>query len=319
MTRILFTIMLALVAAPAALADGPMPYATQDGNGVVVPGTPPMRYVPLGDLTTGATTTLAKISTADGSVIYNTVFPGSWGTPVLTYGSSTGEGLSHDRKTLVLEDVVRGFPHVKSSFLILSLPGMSVRETLELKGDFAFDAMSPRGDWLYLVQHVDRLDQTRYVVRKYDTISGKLLPGRVADRAQKSWVMKGYPMSRAVSADGRWVYTLYDNPGGFPFVHALDTVRGVAHCTGLPWHGKESAVYNMRLTLHGDALAVHWMSGKPWLRMDTRTWRLSPDHRSGFPWWTLLFVGLLPGAALALRRDRAAQAHKVFRVATRPG
>ena len=48
--------------------------------------------------------------------------------------------------------------------------------------------------------------------------------------------MDGYPLTRVTSADGRWVYTLYQNGGvgGYPFVHALDTVRGVAHCIGVP-------------------------------------------------------------------------------------
>ena len=48
--------------------------------------------------------------------------------------------------------------------------------------------------------------------------------------------MDGYPLTRVTSADGRWVYTLYQNGGvgGYPFIHALDTVRGVAHCIGVP-------------------------------------------------------------------------------------
>ena len=52
------------------------------------------------------------------------------------------------------------------------------------------------------------------------------MPGRIADKTQKGWVMQGWPTARATTADGRWVYTLYSNPGGYPFVHALDTVRG---------------------------------------------------------------------------------------------
>src|SRR4029077_18738176 len=90
--------------------------------------------------------------------------------------------------------------------------------------------------------------------------------------------------ARTSSLDGRWVYTLYQNPGGYPFVHALDTVRGVAHCIGLPWRGSQDGFYNLRLTLHGRSLAVHWLSGRPWLRVDTRTWRVAADRRDGLPW-----------------------------------
>jgi hypothetical protein len=139
-------------------------------------------------------------------------------------------------------------------------------------------------------------------VRAYDIASNTLLPGRVADRTQKNWVMEGYPISRALSADGRWVYTLYGNPNGFPFVHALDTVRGVAHCVGLPWRGSQNAVYNMRLALRRGSLAVHWMSGRPWLRMDTVSWRLSSDHGAGFPWWTLWLSAFLPLVFVLVRR-----------------
>ena len=109
------------------------------------------------------------------------------------------------------------------------------------------------------------------------------------------------------------MYTLYENPGGYPFVHALDTVRGVAHCVGLPWHGSQNAFYNMRLSLRsGDrSLAVHWLSGRPWLRVDTSTWAVAPDRRTGPPWLGIGAAGaavLLAGAALLLvrRRRRAA-------------
>ena len=59
-------------------------------------------------------------------------------------------------------------------------------------------------------------------------------PGRIADKAQPSWVMEGSRRRarRAATVAGS---TRSSAPGGYPFVHALDTVRGVAHCIGLPW------------------------------------------------------------------------------------
>jgi hypothetical protein len=108
------------------------------------------------------------------------------------------------------------------------------------------------------------------------------------------------------------VYTLYQNPGGTPFVHALDTVSLSAHCIGLPWKGGSdlNAIWNLRLSLRdGDRqLAVHWRSGRPYLAIDTRTYRLSYP-RSGFPWLAVvggaLGAALLGcGAALLLRRRR---------------
>ena len=112
--------------------------------------------------------------------------------------------------------------------------------------------------------------------------------------------MQGFPVTRASSADGRWVYTLYQNPAGYPFVHALDTVRGVAHCVGLPWTGNDqAAVWNLQLSVRNDGqtLAVDWKSGRPYLSVDTGSWRLSTPHGGGFPWWIL---GAALGGALAL-------------------
>ena len=46
--------------------------------------------------------------------------------------------------------------------------------------------------------------------------------------------MIGAPLSRGVtSADGRWEFTLYDNPEE-PFIHALDTRGKSAECIDLP-------------------------------------------------------------------------------------
>jgi hypothetical protein len=306
MTRILAPILAALVLAPAALADGVSPYAIQNGDGIAAPRGG--RTVAVGMY--GAATTMLTRIAAIGSVLYATPLAGTWGLPTLT---GEPEGLSADGRTLVLAEIPGGFPRAKSRFLVVDARSLRTRLPITLKGDWGYDAVSPKAGWLYLVRHVDARDQTHYVVRRYDLISGQLMPGRVADRTQRSWVMQGYPVSRTSSRDGRWVYTLYANPGGFPFVHALDTVRGVAHCVGLPWRGGEAAPYNMRLALRGQMLAVHWASGRPWYRMDTRTWRLSPDHSRSFPWWAwaaiaavaATIVGGYGGRAAAITRRAA--------------
>jgi hypothetical protein len=300
MTRYLVFVALALVLAPAALADGFMPAADQNGAGVLaVDGK--SRYVAVG-IAGAQRTFLTRISTKDGSVLTSVPLLGTWGTPQITYTGTSGEGLSSDGKTLVLADISSVYPRTASRFMILAARTLRMRGAIYLTGDFEFDAISPNGKRLYLIQHRNVLDQSHYVVRAYDVPSNTLLPGRVADPAQKSWVMEGYPVSRVISPDGRWVYTLYGNPKGFPFVHALDTVRGVAHCVGLPWRGSYTAVYNLRLTLHHRSLAVHWLSGRPWLRMDAVSWRVSTDHGPGFPWWTLWFSAFLPLLLVLVRR-----------------
>ena len=304
-----------LVAAPIAAADGPMPFASQGGPGVAMPDGL-SRLVAVGVGAAGvpqSRTELEVIQTKDGTVLNWVDLDGSWGVPVVTYSQSGAEGLSADGKTLVLGDVVRSYPRTKSWFLVVNAKTLRIRQRIELKGDYAYDALSPDGKRLYLIDHVDGTNSQRYVVRAYDLAAGRLLPGRIADRTQKSWVMQGYPMARTTSADGRWVYTLYENPSGFPFVHALDTKRGVAHCIGLPWTGNQNGFYNLRLSLRSNdrTLAVHWLSGRPWLAVDTGTWKVAQDHRTGLPWFGIGAgcAAVLAAAAgfLLLRRRRRAE------------
>lgn len=300
MSRYLLLIVAALALVPAAFADGPMPYATQNGPGVLSP-TGLIRYVAVAGARNS--TTIEAVATHGGTLHGYDQLLGPYGIPYVT-SPDKGEGVSADGRTLVLADVTYTFPRKRSDFAIFDTRSLRMRDAFFLKGDYAFDALSPDGSRLYLVQHVSATDTSRYIVRAYDLKTHTLLPGRIADRTQKSWVMQGYPVDRATSRDGRYVYTLYSNPGGYPFVHALDTVRGVAHCIGLPWTGGDNAVYNMRLTLHGNSLAVHWLSGKPWYRMSTTTWRLAPDGGGGFPWWVLAF---LPVATILLAYGRRAR------------
>lgn len=301
MTRLLLVLAAALVAAPAASGAGPMPYASQLGDGVANPGGK-TRLVAVG-VPNRNLTMLTRIAVPGGSVVWSEPLQGRWGLPQITYGSSAAEGLSPDGKTLVLADMSPR-PKAKSSFLFVDARSLRVRNRVTLRGDFAYDALSPDGTRLFLVQHVDAGDESRYVVRAFDVMQMRLLPGRIADRTQKGWVMKGWPVTRTASDDGRWVYTLIDNPGGFPFVHALDTVRGVAHCIGLPLRTRSAFNLRLDLTRDGRTLAVRWSSGRPWYRIDTGTWRLTRDDGRGFPWWTVAGAGLLLGAGAGAWRRR---------------
>jgi hypothetical protein len=304
--RLLVLAVAALVAAPAALADGPMPFAAQGGPGTLSPDGS-LRYLALG---AGANTVLAEVQTKDGTLRNETTLKGSYGIPSLVAGA-LGEGLSRDGRMLVVGNA--GF-QTPSRFLVFDTRTLRTKRVIVLKGSFAFDALSPDASRLYLIEHTEARygDYSHYVVRAYDLRTSRLLPGRIADRTQKGWVMDGYPLTRTVSADGRWVYTLYQNGGvgGYPFVHALDTVRGVAHCIGVPL-ADQSGIYNLVLSLRGGGrtLAVHWKSGRPWLDVNTATWRISYVRPGAFPWRWAAGSGLsgalaLAAAALLLGRRR---------------
>jgi hypothetical protein len=258
----------ALAAAPSALAAFPAPFAVQGGDGLLnLNGS--LRFTATKD---GANTLVSAVSTDGGGTLWKQTVDGAYGIPTITQSGKTA-GLYHDGSAFVLQNV--GIKD-KSSFVILDARDLAVRDTINLGGTFGFDALSPDGSKLYLIQHLSTNDIQHYVVRAYDLAAHTLMPGRIADKTQKSWVMQGWAVSRVTSADGRWAYTLYANPGGYPFIHALDTVKGVAHCVGLPWKANDQTpVYNFTLALKGGSLAVKWQDGRTWRLVNRTSWRLS--------------------------------------------
>ena len=187
---------------------------------------------------------------------------GQWGIPRVTGASDGGVGgLSTDGHTLVLAQLPRptnGGIVKKSSFLVLHTRPLRVVRKVALDGDFGYDALSPHGRTLYLIQHVVSDGTFRYRVRAYDLARWRLLPGAIADKRQRGWLMQGLPVTRATSADGRWVYTLYSNGDNYPFVHALDTVGRTAVCIGIPvnWTTAEAAIDNSTLRVKGNQLVL---------------------------------------------------------------
>jgi hypothetical protein len=257
----------ALAAVPVALAAYPTPYAAQGGEGVMS-SDGALRYVAL---KSGGDTTLRAVRTSDGTVVMSQSFTGSFGVPMLTY-KGPGGGLFRDGSTLVLQST--GYA-ANTTFQLVSTANLAARDTIALKGTFAFDALSPDGSKLYLIQHTTVDDLQHYVVRAYDLTEHTLLPGKIADKTQKGWVMQGFPASRATTADGRWVYTLYWNPTGFPFVHALDSVRGIAHCVGFAATSPSGAVLEYKLSVKGNKLMIRTRGGTLYRVIDRQTWKVT--------------------------------------------
>ena len=269
--RLVFALVCLAVLAwvPAAFAVYPGPFAAQDGRGALSrDGT--LRFVAAKD---GANTLLKAVRRADGSVAAAKPLTGAFGIVFLS-PSGYGEGLSHDGGTLVLQSMGVA---ARTQFLLVDTKDFSTHDAISLDGTFAYDALSPDGSRLYLIQHTSTDDISHYVVRAYDLNEHALLPGRIADKTQKRWVMQGLSVSRATTKDGRWVYTLYANPGGYPFVHALDTVAGVAHCVGLPWPQTHSQneLFDFSLQLKGTRLAVRRLGGSAYRLINTKSWKVS--------------------------------------------
>jgi hypothetical protein len=247
---------LAVVAVPAAAADGgPSPGVDQAGEGVLSPSGS-LRYVAL---PTQSSTILAVVGVHRGLVRSFRVFRGHYGIPFVTNLGETG-GLSRDGRLLVLSDAVCCGLRQVSRFLVLETKRLRTRQRIVLRGDLAYDALSPDATTLYLIQHTSARDYNRYRVRAYDLDARRLLPGAIVDRTEPREVMRGYPLRRVTGAGGAWVYTLYMG-GKMPFVHALDAVHRQAVCLDFPWKGSQNALWRMRFRLSADGRKVV-LSGK---------------------------------------------------------
>jgi hypothetical protein len=255
----------ALAAVSAAFGAYPTPFASQGGDGVA--GANGLSFTAL---KSGPDTLVSALR--NGDTLRSKRVDGAFGIPMLTQNGQMG-GLFRDGSTLVLQNM--GMKET-SKFVLVKTDDLAARDAISLDGTFGFDALSPDGSRLYLIQHMSTDDINHYVVRAYDLKEHTLLPGRIADRTQKGWIMQGFAVNRVTSPTGRWVYTLYVNPGGFPFIHALDTVKGVAHCVGLPWRAvDQDPVFNFTMGLKGHTLRVHWQDGRTYRVVDTRNWKVS--------------------------------------------
>lgn len=244
------------------------------------PGLARSLVAPSGALTYTATraqgATTVKAVRANGDVVASKTFPGLFGIPAVTSTGVAG-GLSPDERLLMLGEPP-DFENLRarSRFLILSARTLALRGTIVLRGEFGFDALSPRGRTLYLVQHASSADLTSYVVRAYDVIRRSLLRKAIVDKREADETMRGYPVARASSASGSWVYTLYHRGDGKPFVHALNTVKRTAFCIDLPWEGSTDGVWNTSLALSADGrrLLVRAAGGAVVATVDTKTFRV---------------------------------------------
>jgi hypothetical protein len=249
------------------------------------------------------------VTTPSATVRYVTI-------PAVAY-DGTADGLSADGKTLVLIQSRARYPRVRTLLAVFDAARLRVRGIVELQGDYSFDAISPDGGTVYLIHYLSPRDPTSYEVRAYDLRSGRLLPDPIVDPQETGEEMRGNPVTRAASPDGRWAYTLYDGAGGMPFVHALDTVAGAARCIDLDLLAGRKDIGSLRLALRGRTLGVVGSRG-PIAVIDTGTFAvrrvLGPPPAAdrstghGVPWLpigVLAGLGILGAAGLvAIRRPR---------------
>jgi hypothetical protein len=162
----------------------------------------------------------------------------------------------------------------RTSFAVLDTRSLKPRLRVNLAGAWSFDAVSPSGSTLYLVEHISVGADPKYRVRTFD-VPKRRLGAAIVDRLEKEEVMGGTPVTRASSRDGRWAYTLYAREKHHPFVHALDTARREAFCIDLPLdYGRpKQDRLRLRLDTEGKSLAVKLGRAKV-AEIDTESWKV---------------------------------------------
>ncbi|MDP9482632.1 MAG: hypothetical protein M3P84_05345 [Chloroflexota bacterium] len=164
-----------------------------------------------------------------------TTIAGAWRLPTIG-PEPVPVGVSEDGKTIVLVSA-KGGP--TSRFAVLQRGFPKPAQVIELPGRFEYDALSPDGSTLYVVQHLDAEEGGKYQVRAVNAATGQLAEGIIVDKRNIEEQMAGYPLAQVRREDGL-VLTLYQGVE-FAFIHALNTIEGWAVCIDLPASGLDDA------------------------------------------------------------------------------
>ncbi|HET8537111.1 MAG TPA: hypothetical protein VFL73_08020 [Solirubrobacteraceae bacterium] len=308
----------AAAAAPAtALGAGfPAPGMDTSRTGATAPGDP-YRYSAIPQ--PGGRTLVVKVLRDGGRIVRHRALRG---TSVVAAAALDGAttGLSADGSRLVLIGPRRARRQHVTRLVVLGTATLRPIRRLVLRGDFTLDAVSPDGRRLFLVRFPDAAaNPLDYAVRAYDVERRRLLARPLVDPRNPDEKMTGMPLTRVLSPDGRWAYTLYAG-GEEQFVHALDTARSRAYCVDLPAVTSEDAGM-ARLVARRGAVDLVGQSGSVLGRIDTATLRVStprpaakpaPELAPGrgpqdrFPWALAAAVAAIGAAALLVLRRRYA-------------
>jgi hypothetical protein len=307
-TLLILTLVTAALYAPVANADG-LPVVGVEANPEGLGGEA-LRYEALPD---DGNTFVQRIDRGSGTLLASRSLRGRFEIPIVAYDGSAS-GLSADGRTLVLIAPRPRFPRARTTFAVLDAAKLKLRKKLTLHGDYSFDALSPRGRWMYLIHYTSRTDRLQYEVVALDLRTGKLQPDPIVDPRAPNEKMNGHPLTRATSPDGRWAYTLYEG-AEHPFVHALDTARRDARCIDLDWlHGRKG-LWELRFALRdeGRELTVKPPRSDAVAVIDTGTFEARRPAAAGIGSWPmtgLSVLGLLAaiGALIYVVRTRSRSA-----------
>ena len=163
-------------------------------------------------------TVLARYALPSGRVAARAVLPARYGLAAV----------SGDGRRAVLVDTRS--PRGRTRFAIVGTWRWTVFRTLELRGSYGVEAVSPDRRRLFLI----RYGNGGYNLRLYDLRTGRLSFTPLVEGAAGFEKMIGAAWTSVATRDGNWLLTLYIKPGGGGFIHALDLRRAFGHCLDLP-------------------------------------------------------------------------------------
>ena len=228
-----------------AVVDLPLAVAAPDGS---------MLYAAK---TEGDRTTVSAIDPRGGSSRATRAIEGLWAVPTIGT-AAVPAGVSRDGSRLVLVEAAPTGGRSRFAVVGTDLAAARAPRLIELSGTFTYDALSPDGAILYVIEHPDPSAPSHYVVRAVDVGPGTLRDAVVVDKRNIDEKMAGTPITQAEASNG-WTYTLYAGAEHL-FVHGLDTTNAAAVCIDLP-HPKnpselDAAAWSMAMRPDGRRLLV---------------------------------------------------------------
>jgi len=255
-----------------ASAAGPAPPLVLGEPGIPVAGG--MHVVTVSG-PSASSTRVWLVRDRDGKTVRRHVLSGKLGVPGITFNGLAEGTWAGGRRLLlsssIYDDVTR------TRFVVVDTRTLRPLRTITLRGAFAFDALSPSGARLYLLQFPQGINGgIHYVVRSLDMRTGRLEPGAIVDRTEPDEQMNGVALNRAWSPNRTWAYTLYNGGTSHAFIHALDTRTRTARCIDLPWKGEAQTILDtVQLAVKGSALLLTGAGGQALASVDTQTFAVT--------------------------------------------
>jgi hypothetical protein len=206
---------------------------------------------------------------------------GAWRLPTIG-AEPLPVGVSADGQTIVLVEASPDTSGKTSRFAILKRTFDSKPRFVELKGAFEYDAISPDGSILYVVEHLAGPPEGHYQVRAVDVATGALRDGVIVDKLNTDEAMAGYPIAQLRGPNG-FVFTLY-RAADHEFIHALSTIDGWALCIDLPAGSSraDAAALDWGLTSSSGAHSIFAVNATLGLAVEVDSDDLSVRHTARF-------------------------------------